>query len=113
MNFIEGDSIPGMWGLAVIEILALIVAIFELLLSGFRNFVLQKRLLVFLSLLMVGYLILFVGYLLLAKGDATFSPCLATAFPVVVLILTYMAIGGVQRAEASIIAKASGFRLRD
>ena len=113
LNFIEGDSIGAMWGLGVLMIIILAVGVFELLLSGFRNFVLQKRLLVFMMLLTVGYYILFVIYVLLLKGDASFGPCPAAAFPLICLVLEYMSIHGVSKAEASIIAKASGFRLRD
>ena len=91
----------------------LAVGVFELLLSGFRNFVLQKRLLVFMMLLTVGYYILFVVYVLLVKGDASFGPRVAAAFPLISLVLEYMTISGVSKAEAAIIAKASGFRLRD
>ena len=46
INYIEGTHGAGMWALAVLQIAALAVALFELLLSGFRNFVLQKRLIV-------------------------------------------------------------------
>lgn len=113
LNFIEGDSSGAMWALAVILIAGLCVAVFELLLSGFRNFVLQKRLLVFQMLLMVGYYIVFVIYVLLLKGESSFSPCVAGAFPLVCLVLQYMSLHGVSKAEAAIIARANGFRLRD
>ena len=113
LNFVEGDSSGAMWGLGVLMIITLAVGVFELLLSGFRNFVLQKRLLVFMMLLTVGYYILFVVYVLLLKGDASFGPEIAAAFPLISLVLEYMSIHGVSKAEASIIAKANGFRLRD
>ncbi len=113
LNFIEGDSAGAMWALGVIMIAILAVGVFELLLSGFRNFVLQKRLLVFMMLLTVGYYILLVVYVLLLKGDASFAPRVGVSFPLISLVLEYMTIGGVSKAEAAIIAKASGFRLRD
>lgn len=113
LNFIEGDSSGAMWALGVIMIVTLSVGVFELLLSGFRNFVLQKRLLVFMMLLTVGYYLLLVIYVLLLKGESSFSPHVAAAFPFICLVLEYMSIGGVSKAEAAIIAKASGFRLRD
>ena len=69
LNFIEGDSSSAMWALGLILIVILAVGVFELLLSGFRNFVLQKRLLVFMMLLTVGYYILFAVYVLLVKGS--------------------------------------------
>ena len=104
LNFIEGDSSGAMWALGVIMIIILAVGVFELLLSGFRNFVL---------LLTLGYYIIFVIYVLLLKGDASFGPRIGASFPLISLILEYMSIHGVSKAEASIIAKASGFRLRD
>lgn len=113
LNFIEGDSCAAMWGLGVILIVILGVGVFELLLSGFRNFVLQKRLLVFMMLLTVGYYILLVAYVLLMKGEASFGPEIGASFPLIGLILEYMTIHGVSKAEAQIIARASGFRLRD
>jgi len=113
LNFIEGDSSSAMWALGVIMIMALGVGVFELLLSGFRNFVLQKRLLVFMMLLSAGYYVILVVYVLLLKGDASFGPRPAAAFPLVSLILEYMSIHGIAKAEARIIARASGFRLRD
>ena len=113
LNFIEGDSSGALWALGAILIVALLVGVFELLLSGFRNFVLQKRLLVFMMLLTVGYYIIFVIYVLMLKGDASFGPRPAAAFPLICLILEYMSISGVSKAEAQIIARASGFRLRD
>ena len=113
LNYIEGDSSGALWALGAIMIVTLAVGVFELLLSGFRNFVLQKRLLVFMMLLTVGYYILFVIYVLLLKGDASFGPRIAAAFPLISLVLEYMSISGVSKAEATIIARASGFRLRD
>lgn len=113
MNYVEGVHGAGMWALAVIQIFALAIAVFELLLSGFRNFVLQKRLIVLLSLLLIGYYIVYLIYVLLAKGDASFIPLWATSFPLISLIFCYMTFHGVQKAEADIIARASGFRLRD
>ena len=113
LNFIEGDSSGALWALGAVIIVALLVGVFELLLSGVRNFVLQKRLLVFMMLLTVGYYIIFVIYVLLLKGDASFGPRPAAAFPLISLILEYMSLHGVAKAEAAIIARASGFRLRD
>lgn len=113
LNFVEGDSKGALWALGAIMIVILAVGVFELLLSGFRNFVLQKRLLVFMMLLTVGYYILFVIYVLVIKGDASFGLEEASAFPLISMILEYMTIHGVSKAEAAIIARASGFRLRD
>ena len=113
LNYVEGGSSSALWALGTIMIITLAVGVFELLLSGFRNFVLQKRLLVFMMLLTVGYYIIFVIYVLLLKGEASFGPRPAAAFPLVCLVLEYMSLHGVAKAEAAIIARASGFRLRD
>ena len=113
LYIIEGDSSSAMWALGLILIVILAVGVFELLLSGFRNFVLQKRLLVFMMLLTVGYYILFAVYVLLVKGESAFGPRIGAALPLISLVLEYMAINGVSKAEAAIIARASGFRLRD
>jgi hypothetical protein len=113
LNYVEGDSQGAMWALGVLLIVILAVGVFELLLSGFRNFILQKRLLVFMMLLTLGYYILMIPYVLLIKGGAHFTPHVAAAFPLICLILEYMTIHGVSKAEADILAKANGFRLRD
>ena len=113
LNFIEGDSSGALWALGLVMIAVLAIGVFELLLSGFRNFVLQKRLIVFMMLLTVGYYIIFAVYVLLLKGESTFGPRIAAAFPLISLVLEYMTIHGVSNAEAAIIARASGFRLRD
>lgn len=113
INFIEGDSVGALWALAVILIAALLVSLFELLLSGYRNFTLQKRLLIFDALLIVGYYIVLILYVVLMKNDATFRPALAASFPLIALILDGMTFFAVQRTEAAIIAGAGSFRLRD
>lgn len=113
VNFIEGDSSGALWALGVFLIIILAVGVFELLLSGFRNFILQKRLLVFMMLMTVGYYIIMTIYILLMKGDAHFIPTLWMAFPFVSLVLEFMTLRGVSGAEAAILARANGFRLRD
>ena len=109
----DGSAKGALWGLGVILILNVGVGIFELLLSGFRNFVLQKRLIVFMMLLTVGYYIVLVIYVLLLKGSASFIPEISLALPLICLILEYMSMHGVAKAEADILSKANGFRLRD
>ncbi|MBR6369601.1 MAG: DUF4293 family protein [Bacteroidaceae bacterium] len=109
----DGSAKGALWGLGVLLIINLGVAVFELLLSGFRNFVLQKRLIIFMMLLTVGYYLVLVLYILLLKGSASFIPGIPVAFPLVCLVLEYMSIHGVSKAEAEILARANGFRLRD
>jgi hypothetical protein len=76
----DGSTRGALWGLGVILILIFLVGTFELLLSGFRNFVLQKRLLIFMMLLTLGYYILLVIGVLLLKGSASFVPKVDTWF---------------------------------
>ncbi|MCQ2084121.1 MAG: DUF4293 family protein [Bacteroidaceae bacterium] len=113
LNFIEGDSSSALWALGTFLIIILAVGVFELLLSGFRNFILQKRLLIFMMLMTLGYYIILTIYVLLLKGDTKFIPYLYMAFPLASLILEFMTISGVSKAEAAILARANGFRLRD
>lgn len=113
LNFVEGDSAGAMWGLAVIQIASLLISLFELLLSGFRNFTLQKRLLIFNGLLLIGYYIVYVVYVMLMKNDASFHPLWAAAFPFIALVLDVMTLFDVIRTEAAIIAGAGSFRLRN
>lgn len=113
INFIEGDSCGALWALGVIQIVALAVTLFELLLSGFQNFTLQKRLLVMTMLLLTGWLILYVVYTLLVKNDAMMRPLWGASFPLISLILTCMTYFSVKRTEIAIITGANKFRLRD
>ncbi|MCQ2066276.1 MAG: DUF4293 family protein [Bacteroidaceae bacterium] len=113
INFIEGDSVSAMWALAVVLIVSLLVSFFELLLSGFRNFTLQKRILIFNALLLVGYYVIFIVYVLCAADGATFRPMWGGLMPLIALILDGITFFSVQRAEAMIIAGADSFRLRD
>ena len=113
LNYIEGGHSGALWALGVILIISLMACVFELLLSGFRNFTIQKRVLVLMILLGIGYYILFVLYVFLMKGDCQFVPNYSAAFPLVCMVLEYMTIHGITKAEADIIAKANGFRLRD
>ena len=113
IKFVEGDTAGAMWALGAIQILALLASLFELFLSGFRNFTLQKRILVFTALLLAGYYIVCVTYVLLMKNDAMFYLKPAISFPLISLILDAMTFMAVQKTEAAIIAGAGSFRLRD
>ncbi len=113
IKFVEGETGSAFWALGVLIIIILLITLFELLLSGFRNFAIQKRLLIFTALLLVGYYLIFAVYVLLLKGDASFAPTLGASFPLISLIFVIMTFYSVRRAEAEIIVKASAFRLRD
>lgn len=113
IKFIEGDTSGAMWALGVIVIIILLISLFELLLSGFRNFTMQKRLLIFIGLLLIGYYLVYIAYVLLLKGDASFIPMWGASFPLISLIFVIITFISVQRAEAEIIIQSSSFRLRD
>jgi len=113
VNFVEGKSSGALWALGVVQILTFLVALFELLLSGFKNFVLQKRCLVLIALMILGYYIFFVAYVLILKGDASFRPQWAACFPLIALVLDVVSLMSVSKAEADIIAQSNAFRLRD
>lgn len=113
INFVEGDSMSSLWALGVVQIVALAIALFELLLSGFRNFTLQKRLLVFIALLLASYYIMFALYVILLRKDAMFRPQWAGVFPLIVLILDFITLWSIIRVEAAIIAGSDSFRIRD
>lgn len=107
----DGNTNAAFWALGVILICAALVVLFELLLSGFQNFTLQKRSLVLSTLLLGGYYVLYLIYILCMNSGAEYTITWGTLFPVLALILNVMAFRGVCHAEASIIRDS--FRLRD
>ena len=109
LKFVEGDSVSAMWALGVI---LCCTALLMLLLSVYRNFTLQKRLLIFDDLLIVGYYIVYVVYVILLNDDAVFRPKVAAGFPLIALLLSILTFSCIQRVEAAIISGASSFRLR-
>ena len=114
LKFVEGDSVSAMWALGVVKIAALLLVLFVLLISGFRNFTLQKRILIYVPLLLVGYYVIYTVYaLLLKEGTAYFRPMYAAALPFVAIVLDLITLRSVRKAEAAIIAGIDSFRLRD
>lgn len=112
LKFVEGDSVSAMWALGVILCCTALLTLFLLLLSVYRNFTLQKRLLIFDDLLIVGYYIVYVVYVILLNDDAVFRPKVAAGFPLIALLLSILTFSCIQRVEAAIISGASSFRLR-
>lgn len=107
----DGNAHAAFWALGTILISTALVVLFELLLSGFQNFTLQKRSLVLSTLLLGGYYVLYLIYILCMNAGAEYTITWGTLFPVLALILNVMAFRGVCKAEASIIRDS--FRLRD
>lgn len=100
--------------LGVVLAFTALVNLFGLVISSFQNFELQKRTSILGVLLLTGYqILLLIVSLLLTSDAATVAVQVATLFPFIALILNVMCFMSARRTEAKILAKASGFRLRD
>lgn len=99
--------------LGIVLAFTALVNLFGLIISSFQNFELQKRTSILGVLLLTGYQILLLIVSLLLTSDATVAVQVATLFPFISLILNVMCFMSARRTEAKILAKASGFRLRD
>lgn len=109
----DGTSSYVVCALGVVLSFTALVNVFALFVSLFQNFELQKRMTILMILLITGYYILLLVFgLLLCEGAAT-SVQLALFLPFIALILNVMCFLAVRRTEAKILARASGFRLRD
>lgn len=98
--------------LGVVLIVAGLVNIFAFIVAGFRNFELQKRVSVLGILLILGYYLL-LGIYAWVLSSASLTLELPVLFPFFVLVFNALAFFAARRTEAAILAKASGFRLRD
>ena len=98
--------------LGVVLIVTGLVNLFAFIVAGFRNFELQKRVSVLGILLAIGYYLL-LGIYAWVLSSASFALELPVLFPFFVLVFNALAFFAARRTEAAIIAKASGFRLRD
>ena len=94
--------------LGVVLIFTALVNVFTLVISAFQNFELQKRCSILSALLLTGYYIL-----LLIASLLLIDVQIAMIFPFIALVLNVMSFLSARRTEAAILAKASGFRLRD
>lgn len=101
--------------LGVVLSFTILVNLFGLIISSFQNFELQKRTSILGVLLLTGYYILLViSSLILATDNVDVIRIeQAVLFPFIALILNAMCFMSARRTEAKILAKASGFRLRD
>ncbi len=103
--------------LGVVLIVTAVVNLFGFFVSLFSNFELQKRSSILSMLLIAGYYILYSIYVyIVMNGDdslATLGLDVGVLFPFTTLVLNFMTFLAVRRTEASILAKAAGFRLRD
>lgn len=103
--------------LGVVLIVATVANLFGLFVSLFNNFELQKRTSILSMLLIAGYYILYSLYVFaIIYSDetlVTFGLDAASLFPFTALVLNFLTFLAARRTEANILAKASGFRLRD
>ena len=98
--------------LGVVLIVTGLVDLFAFIIAGFRNFELQKRVSVLGILLIIGYYLLLAIYAWVLSASSAVME-LPLVFPFIVLVFNALAFLAARRTEASILAKASGFRLRD
>ena len=109
----DGSSSHVVCALGVVLIFTALVNAFTLVISSFQNFELQKRCSVLSVLLLTGYyILLLIASLLLIEGVGV-SLQIAMFFPFIALVFNAMSFMSARRTEAAILAKASGFRLRD
>ena len=111
-RFADGTVTYSPVALGVVLIIATLVNLFGFIVSGFQNFELQKRTSILGMLLDLGYYLLLGVYAwILAESSFVFS--LQLLFPFFMLVFNALAFFAARRTEAAILAKASGFRLRD
>lgn len=113
----DGTETYSVVALGVVLIVAAVVNAFGLFVSLFSNFELQKRSSILSVLLLTGYYILLAVYVLLVLNSdettTTLSLEAAIMFPFTAIVLDVLSFFSARRTEAKILAKASGFRLRD
>ena len=91
-----GDTFQSTWGLFCILMLAAIVAFATIFL--FKNRILQIRMTIFNSLLLVGYYMAFFAFFFVLQFHW------ALCFPLIAIILNYLAIRAIGRDEAMVHA---------
>ena len=112
LTFSNGMFTRSVMALGILLVLTVAVNIFAFFVSLFSNFELQKRVSILSMLVLAGYYILLLVYsLILVEGDPHVH--ISILIPFVCLLLNLVSFKLIRRQEAKIIAKASGFRLRD
>lgn len=110
-----GEGYQSSWGLLAILLLSAIVALASIFL--YKNRMLQIRMTVFNSVLLVGFYLAFVAFYMILKGDVnallnvkvSLRVHWALSFPLVAIILNYLAIRAIGHDE--VLVKAAD-RLR-
>lgn len=109
----DGQVSRSVIALGALLVFAVVVNAFALMVSMFSNFELQKRTTILSLLVLAGYYILLLIYSFLLLADASLEVDLPILFPFFGIILNSVSFNLVRREEAKIIARATGFRLRD
>lgn len=109
----DGEVSWAVIALGAVIILAAVVNLFAFLVSMFSNFELLKRSTILSMLLLTGYYIVLLIYSFILLYEAELDVDLPMLFPLFGIMLNMVFFKLVAREEARIIARASGFRLRD
>ena len=103
LGLMIGETFQSTWGLFGILMLAAIIAFATIFL--FKNRILQIRMVIFNSLLLVGYYLAFLAfYFVLRSDDTSLQFHWALCFPLIAIILNYLAMRAIGRDEAMIHA---------
>ena len=109
----DGQVSRSVIALGALLVFAVVVNAFALMVSMFSNFELQKRTTMLSLLVLAGYYILLLIYSFLLLADVSLEVDLPILFPFFGIILNSVSFNLIRREEAKIIARATGFRLRD
>ncbi len=109
----DGSVSRAVIALGIVLVFAVLVNLFSLIVSLFSNFELQKRTVILSMLLLAGYYVLLLVYSIILLDGAMLEVDIPVLFPFFGIILNVVTFNLARREEARIIAKASGFRLRD
>lgn len=109
----DGQLSRSVIALGAMLVFAVVVNAFALMVSMFSNFELQKRTTILSLLVLAGYYILLLIYSVILLDDASLEVDLPILFPFFGIILNSVSFNLIRREEAKIIARATGFRLRD
>lgn len=109
----DGQVSRSVIALGALLVFAVVVNAFALMVSMFSNFELQKRTTILSLFVLAGYYILLLIYSFLLLADASLEVDLPILFPFFGIILNSVSFNLIRREEAKIIARATGFRLRD
>ena len=117
-NFIlrhsDGSTSATPCALGVLLIVSALVSAFNMFVSLFQNFALQKRCAIFNSCVLAGYYLVFLVFVLvLREGTRMVTFEWQMCLPLVALILTVMSLSSIRHTEAKMLARANNFRLRD